>query len=42
VIELAGTSTESWQKAAVVAVETALNSLHDPRIAEVVELDTQL
>ena len=42
IIELVGTSTESWEKAAVTAVETASKSLHDLRIAEVVELDMQL
>jgi flavin-binding protein dodecin len=42
VIELVGTSTESWEKAAAVAVETAAKSLRDLRIAEVVELDMQL
>jgi flavin-binding protein dodecin len=42
IIELIGTSTESWEKAAAVAVETAAKSLHDLRIAEVVELDMQL
>ena len=39
VIELVGTSTESWEKAAAVAVERAGQSLRDLRIAEVVELD---
>ena len=39
VIELIGTSTESWERAATVAVETAASSLHDLRKAEVVELD---
>lgn len=38
-IELAGTSTESWEKAAVSAVETAAKSLRDIRIAEVVMKD---
>ncbi len=42
VIELVGTSTESWEKAAATAVETASKSLQDLRIAEVVELDMQL
>ena len=41
-IELVGTSTESWEKAAANAVETAAKSLRDLRIAEVVELDMQL
>ncbi|HYX00678.1 MAG TPA: dodecin family protein [Reyranella sp.] len=39
VIELVGTSTESWEKAAQVAVERAAQSLRDLRIAEVVEQD---
>ena len=42
VIELVGTSSESWEKAATAAVETASKSLTDLRIAEVVELDMQL
>lgn len=42
VIELIGTSTESWEKAATVAVERASQSLRDLRIAEVVQLDMQL
>lgn len=39
VIELIGTSTESWEKAAVSAVETAGKSLRDLRIAEVTTMD---
>jgi flavin-binding protein dodecin len=42
VIELVGTSSESWEKAAALAVETAAKSLRDLRIAEVVNLDMQL
>ncbi|MBA3016578.1 MAG: dodecin family protein [Proteobacteria bacterium] len=42
IIELVGTSTESWEKAAAAAVEMASQSLHNLRIAEVVELDMQL
>lgn len=42
VIELVGTSSESWEKAATTAVEKAGESLRDLRIAEVVELDMQL
>ena len=38
-IELVGTSTESWEKAAAAAVERASQTLRDIRIAEVVELD---
>lgn len=39
IIELVGTSTESWEKAASAAVERAAKSLRELRIAEVVELD---
>ena len=42
IIELVGTSTESWEKAATNAVNRAGQSLRDLRIAEVVELDMQL
>lgn len=42
VIEIIGTSPDSWEKAASNAVETASKSLQDLRIAEVVELDMQL
>jgi dodecin len=42
VIELIGTSTESWEKAAKAAVERAAASLRDLRIAEVTEQDIQL
>ena len=42
VIELVGTSTESWEKAARTAVERAAQSLRDLRIAEVAELDMQI
>jgi flavin-binding protein dodecin len=42
VIELVGTSTESWEKAAQQAVEQAAKTLRDLRIAEVVELDVQI
>ncbi len=41
-IELVGTSTESWEKAAQVAIERAAQSLRDLRIAEVVKLDMHL
>lgn len=41
-IELVGTSTESWEKAAAVAVNRASESLRDLRVAEVVELDMQM
>jgi flavin-binding protein dodecin len=42
VIELVGTSTESWERAAENAVKTASQSLRDLRIAEVSELDLQI
>ena len=42
VIELVGTSTESWERAATVAVERASKTLQDLRVAEVSELDMVL
>ncbi len=42
VIELVGTSTESWEKAATAAVNTASKSLKDLRIAEIADLDMQI
>lgn len=42
VIELVGTSTESWEKAAKAAVDRAGKSLRDLRVAEIVEFDMQL
>ena len=42
IIELVGTSTESWEKAAKAAVDRASKSLRDLRIAEVAQLDLQL
>jgi len=39
IITLVGTSTESWEKAAANAVETAAKKLQDLRIAEIEELD---
>ena len=39
IIELVGTSTESWEKAASAAVERAGKTLRDLRVAEVVSLD---
>jgi len=41
-IELVGTSTESWEKAAAAAVEKASQTLRDIRIAEVEELDMHI
>ncbi len=42
IIQLVGTSTESWEKAATTAVEKASKTLRDLRIAEIAELDMQL
>jgi dodecin len=42
VIELVGTSTESWEKAASAAVERAAQTLRDLRIAEIAQLDMHL
>ena len=42
VIELVGSSTESWEEAAASAVEIASKSLRDLRVAEISELDMQL
>jgi len=42
IIELVGTSTESWEKAAAAAIARASQSLRDLRIAEISELDMQL
>ena len=41
-VEVIGTSTQSWEDAAKNAVETASRSLRDLRIAEVVELDVKV
>ncbi len=42
VIELVGTSTDSWEKAAAAAIQRAGESLRDLRIAEVTDLDMHL
>ena len=42
VVELVGTSSESWEKAAAAAVQRAGKSLRDLRIAEVTEMDMQI
>ena len=42
VIELVGTSTESWEKAAAAAIKRASKSLRDLRVAEIVQLDMAL
>lgn len=41
-IELVGTSSESWEKAAAEAVEQAAKTLRDLRVAEISELDLQI
>jgi hypothetical protein len=42
VVEIVGTSPESWEKAAKAAVDRAAKTLKDLRIAEVVQMDIQL
>ena len=42
VVELVGSSSESWEKAASNAIAKAAKSLRDLRIAEVVEMDLQI
>lgn len=42
VVELVGTSSESWEKAATAAVDQAGKSLRDLRVAEVTKLDMAL
>jgi dodecin len=42
IIELVGTSTESWEKAAAAAVTRASKTLRDLRVAEISQLDLQL
>ena len=42
IVDLVGTSTESWEKAAAAAVSRASQTLRDLRIAEVEQLDMQL
>jgi len=42
IIELVGTSTDSWEKAASAAVSKASKTLRDLRIAEVSQLDLQI
>jgi flavin-binding protein dodecin len=42
VIELIGTSKDSWEKAAAAAVDRAGKSLRELRVAEIAELDLQL
>ncbi len=42
VIELVGSSPESWEKATAAAVALASKSLRDLRVAEVKELDVHI
>lgn len=42
VVEVIGTSTKSWEDAAINAVETAATTLRDLRIAEVVKMDMKV
>jgi flavin-binding protein dodecin len=42
IIELVGTSEDSWEKAASAAVAQAARSLRDLRVAEISELDLQV
>jgi flavin-binding protein dodecin len=42
IIEVVGTSPESWEKAAANAIETASRHLKDLRVGEVAEMDIHL
>jgi flavin-binding protein dodecin len=42
IVELVGTSSESWEKAATAAIERAAKSLRDLRVAEIAQLDLQI
>ena len=42
IVELVGTSSESWEKAATAAIERAAKSLRDLRVAVVAQLDLQI
>jgi len=42
IVEIVGSSPESWEKAAQMAVEAAAKSLRDLRVAEVAQLDLHL
>ncbi|MEJ2025233.1 MAG: dodecin family protein [Deltaproteobacteria bacterium] len=42
IIELVGTSDQSWEEAAKTAIETAASSVKDLRVAEVTKLDVTL
>lgn len=39
VVELIGTSSESWERAAATAVEEASKTLRDLRVAEIIQQD---
>ena len=41
-VELVGTSSESWEKAAAAAVTQASKSIRDLRVAEIVQLDVAI
>ena len=42
VIELVGTSTESWEKAAAAAIQRASQTLRDLRVARIIEQDVHI
>jgi flavin-binding protein dodecin len=42
VVDLVGTSSQSWEDAATVAIKTAGDTLRDLRVAEVVEQDVHI
>jgi flavin-binding protein dodecin len=42
IIEVVGTSTESWEKAATAVVDRAAKTLRDLRVAEIIQLDMQI
>lgn len=42
VVSLVGTSTESWEKAAATAIETAAGALRDLRVGRVIEQDINI
>lgn len=42
VVELVGSSTESWERAAAVAIETASGTLRDLRVARIIEQDVHI
>ncbi|HVP43905.1 MAG TPA: dodecin domain-containing protein [Terriglobales bacterium] len=42
VVDIVGTSTDSWEKAATAALKTAAKSLRDLRVAEIQKFDIHL